>query len=414
MIRWITEQLGTAPANEVVGQTGLNLVDVRDLVDKGGNSVQAIRAKIDEGVKLLSAGLRTIVCCDYGISRSNAVAAGILARHDRIPFLDAVRMVQQRTGETEIKLEPLEAVRRALEGDARPTSNSSPTVLMTGGGGFIGTALRAHLADTTHVIAPSSNDVDIIKGATRLDMFAAECGAETMVHLANPRVYTSNVALGQTLSMLRNVLEVAASRRMRLIYLSGWEVFSGYAGELLVDENVPVLSKGPYGDAKLLAEELIQNFARTTNLNYTIVRSSPVYGAGSDRPKFIYNFAAKAKSGSKIVTHRYLNGDAALDLLHVDDLVNALARILNFPVNGLFHLGTGELTSTFEIAEFLVRTLQSKSEVTQANIESHVARIAMNISKSCAMLDWQPKINIWDGLTALIKNNSIGEHHEHG
>lgn len=404
MTRWITEQLGTAPASEVLGQPGFELVDVRDLVDKGGNSSQAIKAKIDQGVKSLAAGHRTVVCCDYGISRSNAVAAGILARHNCIPFLDAVRMVQQQTGEAEIKLEPLEAVRQALEGDSKPMLASRQTILMTGGGGFVGTALRARLKGNVDVIAPVRDDVDVLKGATQLHLLAAESGAQTIVHLASPRVYTSNVALGQTLSMLRNVLEVAASRHMRLIYLSSWEVFSGYTGDLLVNEAVPPLAKGPYGDTKLLSEQLIQNFKRTADLNCTVIRSSPVYGFGSDRPKFIYNFAAKAKAGDRIVTHRYLNGDAALDLLHIDDLVDALARFIDCRVSGVFHLGTGELTSTFEIAKFLARKLRSNSDVVQSDIESHAARIAMNTAKARAVLEWQPCVKIWDGLGDLVKN----------
>jgi nucleoside-diphosphate-sugar epimerase len=192
-----------------------------------------------------------------------------------------------------------------------------------------------------------------------------------------------------------------------VVYLSSWEVFSGYAGDLLVDETVPVLAKGPYGDTKVLSEQLIENFKRTHGLECVVVRSSPVYGADSDRPKFIYNFAAKAEAGEKIVTHRYLNGDAALDLLHIDDLADALVKVLSQPVNGVLHVGTGELTSTFEIAQFLVRTLKSNSEVAQSEIETYTARIAMNIAKASKQLNWKPRVKIWDELTKLVDKKSI-------
>ena len=408
MIRWITEQLGTAPATEVADLPDVSLVDVRDLVDKGGNSASAIRTKIDQGVQLLNEGRRTIVCCDYGISRSNAVAAGILAVYGGISFREAVRTVQQRTGETEIKLEPLQVVREAIESFSAPAAVSRPTILMTGGSGFLGTAIRTRLANDVDIVCPPRSEIDILKGATQLDLLAEECGAQTIVHLANPRVYTSNVALGQTLSMLRNVLEVAAARRVRLIYLSGWEVFSGYVGELWVDETTPLLSKGPYGDAKLLSENLIENFERTHNLNCTIVRSSPVYGPGSDRPKFIYNFLDKARRGEAIVTHRYLNGDAALDLLHIDDLVGALGSLIRTTQTGTFHLGTGKLTSTFEIANYLTHAVASTSKVTSAEIEGHTAKIAMRSDKARAILGWQATVDVWNGLTDLVQSNFKG------
>ena len=109
-IRWITAQLGTAPALQFEVADDMNVIDVRDLVDKGGNPVEAVREKIAAGHESLRSGKRTVVCCDYGISRSNAVAAGILARHESLPFAAAARRVLEATGETEVKLGPLEVV----------------------------------------------------------------------------------------------------------------------------------------------------------------------------------------------------------------------------------------------------------------------------------------------------------------
>ncbi len=86
-IRWITSQLGTAPALQFEVADDMNVIDVRDLiVDKSGNHVEAVRQKIVAGQESLRSGKRTVVCCDYGISRSNAIAAGILAKHESLPF----------------------------------------------------------------------------------------------------------------------------------------------------------------------------------------------------------------------------------------------------------------------------------------------------------------------------------------
>ena len=121
-IRWITPLLGTAPASQVCKEPDMNIVDVRDMVDKAGNRADTVLQKITEGCDSLREGKKTVVCCDYGISRSNAVAAGILARHQSIPFEAAVRQVLEATGEKEIKIGPLNSVRMALEGKKRLTT----------------------------------------------------------------------------------------------------------------------------------------------------------------------------------------------------------------------------------------------------------------------------------------------------
>jgi len=145
-IRWITPQLGTAPALQFEVADDMQVIDVRDLVDKGGNHVDTVRQKIAAGSESLRSGRRTIVCCDYGISRSNAVAAGILARHASLPFAEAARRVVAATGETEVKLEPLEVVRRALGEDPTRGAGAGDRIVVTGAAGSIGRALVPRLA----------------------------------------------------------------------------------------------------------------------------------------------------------------------------------------------------------------------------------------------------------------------------
>ena len=102
MIRWIHPRLGTAPATEV--RLPHVLVDVRDLVDRDGNFVAEVAQKIARGVEALALGQTVVVGCDLGISRSNAVAAGILSRTKNLQFVEALRQVQQATGEGDIKV----------------------------------------------------------------------------------------------------------------------------------------------------------------------------------------------------------------------------------------------------------------------------------------------------------------------
>ena len=405
-IRWITPQLGTGPALLVRQEAGMNIIDVRDLVDKAGNRTDAIRQKILAGCESLRAGNKTVVCCDYGISRSNAVAVGILAMYESISFEAAVRRVLEATGEKEIKVDPLQAVRRALGEDQKNTRHEKLRVLVTGGTGTLGKPVSQKLAEEFEVVIPNRKELDLQQGSTQLDLLVGEKQIDCIVHLANPRVFTSNIALGETLTMLRNVLDVCVARDIKLNYLSGWEVYSGYRSNYLqADESLPLHPKGPYGETKYLCELLIEHCRRTQGLRCAMLRSSPVYGVGSDKPKFIYNFIDKIKRSQRIVKHRYNNGSPALDLLYIDDLVTAVAKVVGSDFSGDLNIGTGVITSTNKIAEMLRDLLGGQSEIDSTLIDSDTACIAMDAGKARGVLEWQPTIGLEQGLQLILAKN---------
>ena len=407
MIRWITPRLGTAPATSTEIDGDVARVDVRDLVDKFGNSPEAVREKIEQGVALVAEGRRVVVCCDYGISRSNAIAAGILTRSENIPLSQALRMVVEATGEKEIKLEPLNAVKAALFGGAgqRPLG-TRPRVLITGGSGFLGRHLGAALADRADLVLAPGRELDLGSGALALELMVQEGGIDQIVHLANPRVYTSNRAMGDTLSMLRNVLDVCRSAGTRLVFLSSWEVYSGYRAErILADETLPLRPKGPYGETKLLCERLLAHHREMHALDCAIIRSSPVYGEGSDKPKFIYNFVRQALEDAEIIrTHLYLNGPPMLDLMHESDLIRLVADLVIERPAGDFNAGGGRLYGTQEIAELIVAHCGARSRIEHTSVADHVANVLMDSSRARTLLGWRATRRLEDDLPELMAN----------
>jgi nucleoside-diphosphate-sugar epimerase len=404
-IRWITPHLGTGPALQAAQEPDIKIIDVRDLVDKAGNRSDAVKQKINEGCDSLRAGRKTVVCCDYGISRSNAVAVGILAIYEAISFESAVRRVLEATGEREIKVDPLQAVRLAISLDKKHNLYQKPRILVTGGTGLIGSPVSQKLTEAFEVFTPSRSELDLQLGSTQLDLLIGENEIDCIVHLANPRIYTSNIALGDTLTMLRNVLEVCVSRNVKMIYLSSWEVYSGYrSSNLFADESLPLFPKGPYAETKFLTEILIEQFRKTLGLRCTILRSSPVYGINSDKPKFIYNFIDKIKRFEPIITHRYRNGSPSLDLLYIDDLVAAVVKAVSNSFEGNLNIGTGILTSTPFIAEILREMIGGKNNIDYTDIDSETACISMDSSKAHEILGWKSDINLKKGLEFILSN----------
>ena len=404
MIRWITENLGTAKRDDV-NDKEYSVVDVRDLVDKEGNSDQAILEKIKAAVDLLKQNHKVVICCDYGISRSNAIAIGVIAKCFNYDFDEAVKCVMEKTEETAIRIDILNAVRHVLGNRKGNMPTNNKRILITGGTGFIGSILVAKLEKSYDLVKPTRQEIDLLDGPIKLDLIVKNSGVDTIIHLANPRVYSTNEAIGKSIIMLKNVLDVCRENDTKLIYVSNWEVYSGYRSQfLLASEVLPKFPKSAYGESKYLCESLIEQYYLLYGIEYVILRSSYVYGTSSDKPKFIHNFLKKALSGKDIITHKYRNGFPILDLLYIDDLNSAFLDILQSNYSGSLNIGSGIGVSTSEVARIIVKITDSKSVIKHHNIQDFAPNIVMDISRAKTILGWYPKTNIRDGLTYLINH----------
>ena len=407
MTRWITEYLGTSAWDQVSQSEGIYLLDVRELVDKGGNEPKVVKSKIDEALAHLQNSEKVIVCCDYGMSRSNAIAAGILTLQENISIEEAILRVIAATGESAIKIEVLSAVRKSLVSEAQEISSyetNEHQLLITGASGFIGSSLLPKLKQRYEVIAPTSKEINLLKETIALDLLVKEQKINTILHLANPRIYSTNESIGTALVMLKNVLDVCKENGVFLVYLSSWEIYSGYkTSELKADESLAPCPGGTYGQTKFLCESLIEHYRNFYGLSCTILRSSPVYGLGSDRPKFIWNFLNKALCNEEIIPHKYLNGYPMLDLLHVDDLCSAICTAISLQVKTVINLGTGIGTSTTQVAEQIIEYISSKSKIRHNTIAGYTSNIFMDTNKAFSILGWQPEITLSQGLENLVK-----------
>ncbi|HLO15684.1 MAG TPA: NAD-dependent epimerase/dehydratase family protein [Anaerolineales bacterium] len=349
-------------------------------------------------------GEKVVICCDYGISRSNSIAAGALAVYEGIGMDEAIRRVLAATGENSIKLDVLGAVRQAVESSDQ-RKNESHSILVTGASGFIGSSIVKKLHEQGQlVLAPSRDEIDLSKDALKLDILMKQRHVTKIVHFASPRIYTTNEALGLMLLMLKNVLDVCIQNESKFFYLSSWEIYSGYkAQRLLADETLLARPGGTYGQAKFLSEMLIRHFIQFYGMECTILRSGPVYGVQSDRPRFIWNFLSKARNDKEIVTHQYLNGFPVLDLLHIDDLQAAILDALKNGSVGEFNIGNGTGISTAEVARLLVEKTGSHSNIRHQQIEDYTSNIVMDYARANRVLGWRPAISISQGLDQLIQ-----------
>ncbi|MGE2813662.1 NAD-dependent epimerase/dehydratase family protein [Mycobacterium heidelbergense] len=410
MIRWIVaDRLGTAPGDNVAGDRPFHVVDTRAMVDKRGNSADDLIGKVREGVEELRRGGSVVVVCDFGVSRSNTIAAGILAEWHGIDLDTAVAQVISATGEKAIKLEMVNSLRAALH---KPSaSGRHDGILVTGGGGFLGAALRDRLAKSHRVVAPDRTAVDLLGPVVTLDRYCRDNGIQKIVHLAYPRIYTNNDAMGQSLTMLRGVLDVCKSLGIHLYLPSGAVVFSAYrSSSMVADVNTTTRPRGIYGETKFLEEALVQNARANGEVDSTIVRISPTFGPQSLRPRLIGFAHRRLTEGRPIVTHRYRNGLPSLQLLYVDDAVAGLASIIEKGGTApIYHLGGDSSYEPREIIGKIGEIVGCRAVIEETEIIDDIANVFLDWSSTEAELGWRPTTTLSDGLRRTLVDAACPE-----
>jgi len=72
------------------------IVDARILSDYELNDLQDYLALIDTSSRLLDQDHSILICCGAGISRSNAIALGVLIKHFKMEFYSALELIQRK------------------------------------------------------------------------------------------------------------------------------------------------------------------------------------------------------------------------------------------------------------------------------------------------------------------------------
>jgi nucleoside-diphosphate-sugar epimerase len=404
MIRWIDHAIGTAAFGDPETQ-GVDVFDVRGLVDGAANARETLSALIKRGAGRLSQGQRLVVCCDFGISRSNTIAAALIAVRDRVTFDAALERVQQQTQERRMDYGLVNCVRAALHGDSDRGTGSSP-LLVTGGTGFLGSWLQRELPPDQKIISPASHVLALDEGPFSLDRLVRENQPSVMIHLANPRVYQTPEIVARAVGMMRNVLEVCTHHDIFLVFTSTWNVLNGRRETGRSDEvldDTPCQPYGNYAISKALCETMVDYATATSGLRVVTLRLSPVYGRGSAQPRFIYRIAEALQAGQPVFTHRYRNGRPALQLLHAKDAVRAILAAAAKAIPGRFNIGGERALSTREIAETISRVLGIDGRFHETDLDANVAHVTLNCTRAREVLGWVPQIALEDGLRSLLQ-----------
>ena len=219
-------------------------------------------------------------------------------------------------------------------------------IVITGGGGQVGRALTASLADrhTVHPLTHQDCDVTQLGAIGRIVDLRPDLviHAAAMTHVDGAALDPDRAERVNGLGT-RNVALACQRLDIPIVYLSSNEVFDGRAeapyGELA--DPAPI---NPYGQSKLSGERYVQMLLR----RFYIVRTAWVFGPGGDN--FVTKILRLARSGESL----RLVTDEVSTPTYAPDLAGAIGRLIETDVYGIFHLTNRGVCSRFDYARALL------------------------------------------------------------
>ncbi|WNC13904.1 NAD-dependent epimerase/dehydratase family protein [Brevibacillus brevis] len=291
-------------------------------------------------------------------------------------------------------------------------------VLITGGYGFIGSALVERYYKEGHNICIIDNQSTGRKGNVsvphkfyQLNVEDKACeevfrsaGFDIVVHLAaqtsvaasiqQPYTDTHTNVLG-----LVNMLELSARYGVKKFIFASSAAVYGEQADVPIAEEVACSPMSPYGINKRLGEQYCEKWKEMYNLDTLCLRFSNVYGPrqGSEGEGGVISIFLKHVRDGKQLTV-FGDGGQTRDFIYVEDVADAIFRGSMNSATGVYNLSTAHETSVNELIA-LIRTFASVPDV--LHLESRpgeIIRSSLDNSKIKRDFDWLPLYSLQEGL----------------
>jgi nucleoside-diphosphate-sugar epimerase len=303
-------------------------------------------------------------------------------------------------------------------------------ILVTGGTGFIGSALVKALVAAGAAVRSLDNDsrgavtklgntnVELMTGDVRDARVVREAvrGMDAVYHLAyiNGTEFfyeRPELVLEVATKGMMNVLDACVDEKVKeLVLASSSEVYQAPPA-IPTDEAVPLTvpdvlnPRFSYGGGKIVSELLAVNYGRKFFEHTLIFRPHNVYGPDMGREHVIPQFILRVMERSERQPHGVLEfpiqgtGEETRAFIYIDDLVRGLLRAVEHGERlGIYHIGTEREVSVRELAQLVARACGREIRIVPgALLEGSTPRRCPDIDKLRG-LGFEPAVSLEDGL----------------
>lgn len=308
-------------------------------------------------------------------------------------------------------------------------------ILVTGGTGFIGSALVRELSargarvrcfdDNSRGSAARLGDalshVELVTGDIRdaPAVHRAARGMDAVCHLAyvNGTEYfyeKPDIILEVAVKGMMNVLDACLSERIRdLIVASSSEVYQN-AARIPTPEDVPLVvpdianPRYSYGGGKIISELLAFNYGRKHFDRVVIFRPHNVYGPDMGAEHVIPQFAMRMRQARQDVRRTVPfpiqgTGQETRAFICIDDFTDGLMRVLERGEHlNVYNIGTSDEVTIAHVARLVARCFDREIEIIPgAALPGSSARRNPDITKLRA-LGFVPKTPLEEGIASTV------------
>lgn len=304
-------------------------------------------------------------------------------------------------------------------------------ILVTGGAGFIGSHLVDELVKDCYKVSVLDNlstgsvenikqhldnvKLHFLRGDVRDKRAVNEAtkDVDAVFHLAAITsvpysIKSPNITHEVNVTGTTNLLEASLRDNVdRFIYVSTCAVY-GEAEYLPIDERHPTNPMSPYAESKLAAEQCCREFHELYGLKTTVLRIFNTYGLRQRNDNYggvIARFIERLRGGKPPVI--YGNGEQTRDFVNVEDVVEAMRRVLSGgnAVGRTFNIATGVPTTINQLAQLLMQIVGAEGVrprylgARQGDLRHSYA----DVSEVREALGYELKVSLKDGLSTLIR-----------
>lgn len=301
-------------------------------------------------------------------------------------------------------------------------------VIVTGGGGFIGSHLCDRFLERGFKVCAvdnfiTGNERNIAHLRTNKDFELIRHDVSTHISFKDPVNFVLHFASPaspldylqfpiQTLKVgalgTHNALGLAKEKKAVFLLASTSEVY----GDPLVHPqpedywgNVnPIGPRGVYDEAKRFAEAMTMAYHRSHGLDTKIIRIFNTYGTrmrvrdGRAIPAFL----SQALSGEPLTV--FGDGEQTRSLCYIDDMVNGIEKLLMSNINEPINIGNPAEISMLDLAKKILEITGSKCPIVHKELPVDDPRVRKpDITRAKKLLGWGPAVPLDEGLKRTLQ-----------
>lgn len=197
-----------------------------------------------------------------------------------------------------------------------------------------------------------------------------------------------------------NIIDFCERKGIRLIYMSSCSIY-GLDHQESKNEKSIVSPIGFYAKGKYEAEEKILNSRIPKPV---MLRVNSPYGITQRHQTVLKLFLGSALKNEDIFYHG--SGTREQDFINVLDIAVAVEKIITNPdVCGVFNIASGQVITMKKLAELIVKTTDSGSDIKSSNqIDVQDGyKISIDVSKIRTVLKWIPQVTLEQGIADWAK-----------